>query len=479
MTEMTENVVSAQAGSGGDPEHDDVGEVNPVFEEQPAEGPGLLVQTTEIPVGVPLTVPREGASPLQHQLAIGNAAARTASLKQLAEWLPGYDFEEAAQNVDSRRFMVIRLGDSLVRYLDGESMVERLLFAHDHTWGLGGISFSHGDLKGHQPPPDFAARVNPKSGLGRLDQGGLVRALDERWTAIINSADLYDPPLNEVCTHLTRAYGSPLNTNVYVSFGPSKGFGAHWDNHDTIIVPVHGSKRWALFEPAVLSAQRPWIGPDVSDRALWEGVLEPGMALVIPRGWGHRVDGSDDLSVHCTIGVARLEVHDLFERVRFEAGYWPVMRGDVPFDVREPAVSYGGSVFDEPDGFARTAGEIASVELIERAVASHRARIRRAAYPSFLDTFRAAALGDWSELTIKLVAPAGVMVHAELDDEVILAFNNRAVRVALEARDAVAALADCAPWMVGALPSVGGDEDRRPELARLLVTAGLATVQAV
>ena len=72
------------------------------------------------------------------------------------------------------------------------------------------------------------------------------------------------------------------------------------------------------------------------------------------------------------------------------------------------------------------------------------------------------------------------MVHAEIDDEVILAFNDKAVRVAPEARDAVAALADCAPWVVGDLPSVGDDdEDRRPELARLLVTSGLATVQPV
>ena len=362
---MTEISVTEQAGPGGRPDDDD-GEVKPMFEEEPEEGPRPLVQTTGIPVGAPLTVPREGFSPFQHRLAIGNAAARAASVQQLAEWFPGYDFEEAAQNVDSRRFMVIQVGDALVRHLDGEAMVQRLLFTHDHIWGLGGISFSHGDVKGHQPPPPFAAGASGKTGLGRLDPGGLVRALDERWTAIINSADFYDPALNEVCTHLTRAYGSPLNTNIYISFGPSKGFGAHWDNHDTIIVPVHGSKRWALFEPAVLSAQRPWIGPEVSDRPLWEGILEPGMALVIPRGWGHRVDGSDDLSVHCTLGVARLEVHDLLERVRFEAGYWPALRGDVPFDVREPALSYGGSVFDDADGFARTIGEVASVELVER-----------------------------------------------------------------------------------------------------------------
>jgi hypothetical protein len=203
------------------------------------------------------------------------------------------------------------------------------------------------------------------------------------------------------------------------------------------------------------------------------------MCLVIPRGWGHRVDGSEDLSIHYTLGVSRLEVHDMIDRVHFEAGFWPMLRGDVPYDVREPAISYKGSVFDDPLGFSRTIGEVATPEMVERAIAAHRSRIWRLQYPSLDDTFRAVALGDWSGLAIRLNAVAGVMVHAEFDDAVILTFCDRAVRVAAEAVDAVAALADCAPWRVSDLPTVGGgDEDRREELARLLVTEGLATVVA-
>ncbi|MGH9028070.1 MAG: JmjC domain-containing protein, partial [Acidimicrobiales bacterium] len=404
--------------------HEGADEVVPSFE-QPAEEERPLVQTAELPVGAMLVVPREGASAVQHQLAVGNAIARADSVAQLAEWFPGYDFEEAAQDVDSRRFMVIQLGESLLDHLDGEAMVERLLFHHHQTWAMGGMTFSHGDVQGHQPPPRYAARTLNR-GQGRLDPGGLVRAFDERWTAIINGADLNDPALNEVCSHLTRAYGSPVNTNIYLSYGPSKGFGAHWDNHDTIIVPVHGRKRWTLYEPAVLSAERPWVGPGVSDKPLWEGFIEPGICLVIPRGWGHAVEGSDDLSIHCTLGVSRLQIHDLLERVHFEAGYWPTLRADVPFDVREPARSYKGSVFDDPLGFARTMGEVATPELLERAVASHRARMWRLQYPSLLETFRAVAHRDWSGLAVRLNARAGVMVQAELDDAVVLAFDNRA-----------------------------------------------------
>jgi Cupin superfamily protein len=475
----TETSVPEELSLTEQPTDDGVGKLEPTFETPSETERPPLVQTSDIPRGAMVTIPREGSSPFQDRLAISNAAARADSLRRLAAWFPGYDFAEAAQNVDSRRFMVIQLGDALVDHLDGQESVERLLLDHHHTWAMGGLTFSHGDVEGHQPPPPFATRTLNR-GQGRIDTGGLVRAFDERWTAIINGADLLDPRINEVCIHLSRVYATHVNTNIYLSYGPSKGFGAHWDNHDTIIVPVCGHKNWALFEPAVLSAERPWIGPEVSDKPLWEGVIEPGMCLVIPRGWGHRVDGSEDLSIHYTIGVSRLEVHDVIDRVHFEGGFWPMLRGDVPYDVREPALSYGGSVFDDPLGFSRTIGEVATPELVERAVAAHRSRVWRLQYPSLYDTFRAVALGDWSGLGIRLNAVAGVMVHAESDDAVVLMFSDRAVRVVTDAVDAVAALADCAVWKITDLPPVGdNEEDRREELAKLLVTRGLATVEPV
>src|SRR5262249_12413866 len=156
-----------------------------------------------------------------------------------------------------------------------------------------------------------------------------------------------------------------INTNVYLSHAGAEGFGPHWDTHDTIIVPVHGRKRWSIFEPKSLSAQRPWVGGGVSDRPLWTGDLLPGGALVIPRGWGHEVEHGEDLSIHYTIGIARLEVHHVFERVSFEAGFHPKLRADFPFDLREPAGSYGESVFDDPHGFAREASALLTPELFE------------------------------------------------------------------------------------------------------------------
>jgi hypothetical protein len=453
----------------------------PSFEHDGEQGSGAppLIAVGEIPVGIGLMIPWPGASPLLDALATANAAARANSLQRLGEWFPGYDFGAAAQDVDARRFAVIGLGDSLLDHLRGPAAVDRLLFDHAHHWGLGGISFSHGDVEGHVAPPPYARWRSFLDPQGWMMPGGLARALDERWTAIINSADQFEPALSQVIEDLSRVYACNVNTNIYISYGRSKGFGAHWDNHDTIIVPVRGAKRWALFEPVMLSAQRPWARPEISDKPLWEGVIEPGLALVIPRGWGHRVDGSDDLSIHYTIGVNRLETHEMIERVGFEAGFWPSMRSDVPYDVRAEAISYGGSLYDEPQGFARTLAEIATPEFVERAVAAYRARLVRHPFVPFAPTFRAVAFNDWDHVTIRLFPIAGVLVHSEADDGAILAFNNASVRVRGEALDAVVALADCEPWAVKDLPPVGEGEDRRPELARLLVTRNLAVVEPV
>ena len=151
---------------------------------------------------------------------------------------------------------------------------------------------------------------------------------------------------------LNARYGAQINTNVYLSFGPAEGFGPHWDEHDTIIVPAAGSKKWTVYEPTTLSPLRPWVGADVSGRPVWEGSIEPGMCLVIPRGWGHEVGGSDDLAIHYTIGVNRLTVRNVLDRLISEGGYHPLARADVAYDPAEQVMSYDRSIHDKAEGLA-------------------------------------------------------------------------------------------------------------------------------
>ena len=58
-----------------------------------------------------------------------------------------------------------------------------------------------------------------------------------------------------------------------------------------------------------------------------------------PAGMAHRLDGLETCRFPALFAVNRVEIlHRLVERVAFKAGYWPSLRGDVPFDLGLPAV---------------------------------------------------------------------------------------------------------------------------------------------
>jgi hypothetical protein len=439
-----------------------------------------FVRVSDIARGTPMRVPDKGGDVAEAELAAANDAARAASIEQLQVWLPGYDVAGAAQNTDDRRFQGLYIGEALLDFLDAPAAVDEMLTRHDQVWGLDGVSFTHGDIDGHSPPPPGAARSSEDGTRGRLDIGGFMRAIEGGWTAIINGAQRYSAPLAELTDHLTRVSGARTNTNIYVSAGTaSVGFGAHWDQHDTVIVPVQGAKRWTIFEPSVLSAQQPWTERATSGRSIWSEIIEPGDALVIPRGWGHRVENLEDLSIHYTIGMNRLEVHQLFDRIAFESGYWPAYRADVPYDPFAPVQSYGGSVFDEPQGLAESLAGIATPALVRRAIASHRARLRVDPVQALAPAFRSVFRHDWTGLSLRIIAPGGVMYLEEDDEHVVVAFDDRAVQIERSVWPAFVALAAGAALTVEQLPPVELDgTDQRAELARELVVNRMATVTA-
>ncbi|MEM7095143.1 MAG: cupin domain-containing protein [Actinomycetota bacterium] len=402
-------------------------------------------------------------------LADANAAARAASLERLATWFPGYDFDVASQTTDDRRFSLLQIGGELFEYLNALEIVEQLLVSRDFPGNK--IIFSHGARKGAQPERLFDPT---RPALRRPQIGPLVDALDGQWTCILNSIDQSDERIASVIEHLERAYGCPINTNVYISWGEALGFGPHWDSHDTIIVPAAGTKRWRVFEPTVLAPQRPWIGSEVSDRPVWEGDIEPGMCLVIPRGWGHEVLGSDDLSVHYTIGVNRLTVTDALQRIVTEGGLQPLLRGDLAYHPRRDVVAYDRSIHDD-DVLTAALDDVVGPQLLERAMATHRARMTMRSFPRLFDTWISAGTGDWSGATVRMPVPSGVHVASISTVGAVLAFGNQQVEADAGALAVISTLADTLEHPVSALEATHGAST--PAVLRDLVRAGLAEVR--
>ena len=95
--------------------------------------------------------------------------------------------------------------------------------------------------------------------------------------------------------------------NLYLSMGRELSFHPHWDDHEVIVIQLLGTKHWRVYQPEHIAPVRSLHPDGTSADLAWEGTLEPGAWLHVPRGWGHRVRGRGGLSAHLTIAVPRLD----------------------------------------------------------------------------------------------------------------------------------------------------------------------------
>src|SRR5258708_3121010 len=117
----------------------------------------------------------------------------------------------------------------------------------------------------------------------------------------------------------------------YRSFPPPMPLGPHWDGHDVLILQVHGRKLWKVYP---MTREHPIQGDPKDEKPpeepVWEGMLESGDLLYIPRGWWHVAVPVDEPTLHLTVGLHRPTGLDFVswyaERLRSQA----VVRENLP-----------------------------------------------------------------------------------------------------------------------------------------------------
>lgn len=130
-----------------------------------------------------------------------------------------------------------------------------------------------------------------------------------------------------------RELRCPVHTNAYISFNKGSAFKAHWDEQNVLILQTHGRKLWKCWGPKwpfpVNASEHPTptdLGPPE-----WEGILEPGDVLYVPRGDIHQaqvIQGED--SVHLTITISPPRVAALARALAQTCESEPVARRDLP-----------------------------------------------------------------------------------------------------------------------------------------------------
>jgi hypothetical protein len=171
-----------------------------------------------------------------------------------------------------------------------------------------------------------------KSSIPRLKTAELTRQLREGATLVLDAVDELCEPVEELAKNLELFFREHVQVNLYAGWQTSRGFDLHWDDHDVFILQVAGRKKWSVYGQTrpyplandVSKAERPTRAP------LWEGTLEDGDLLYIPRGWWHVAEPLAEPTLHLTVGVHNRTGLDLLcwlsERVRASE----IFRQDLP-----------------------------------------------------------------------------------------------------------------------------------------------------
>lgn len=154
---------------------------------------------------------------------------------------------------------------------------------------------------------DDVSRTLRRATAQRLDPLRIYKAMKDGGTLVVRGVDECHRRLRDLTQHLQRELMTPVSAFLFVSGGTQVGVGAHWDAWDSLIVQVHGRKRWRIAGETKARALRFDNDVPTPDEADFREVeISAGDVLYLPRGHWHEVTSYDEPSVHLTFNIRAL-----------------------------------------------------------------------------------------------------------------------------------------------------------------------------
>lgn len=176
-----------------------------------------------------------------------------------------------------------------------------------------------------------------------IDPAKLHNQMVDGSVLVIDSIHELDDNINAIAGLFTTLFQEKVQINCYVGGENSAGFDLHWDDHDVIILQLHGSKEWEIRGCARKYPMFKDIDSNLEapDQIFWEGTLSEGEVLYIPKGWWHKAYASSNLTCHLTIGVAQRTGFDYLTHILDLCKGFESIRAPVP--------KLAGNKFNEVD----------------------------------------------------------------------------------------------------------------------------------
>jgi ribosomal protein L16 Arg81 hydroxylase len=260
----------------------------------------------------------------------------------------------------------------------------------------------------------------------------LSERLRDGYTLIVDAVDDMVDGVMRVAEDFERVLHESVQVNMYAGWREQQGFHRHCDTHDVVVLQVFGKKYWRVYEGGRPHPLKDDIAPnkEAPDQVIWEGVLEDGDALYIPRGWWHEASGMGEVTLHLTFGI--------HQRTGVNLMHWMAdqLRASTAF--RAPLKRFGS-----PDERQRQLDELRRQvmaalddDVLERYFAHQNARARSRGWASLPWTV---ANTPSMNARVTLAAPRALNIVRD-DASIHFDANGRAWRFAAEAEPLLHAL---------------------------------------
>ena len=181
-------------------------------------------------------------------------------------------------------------------------------------------------------PVEPGRYLDIKPGVTRINVGGLMACLSQGASMIMDAIQEAAPRIGDLAAQFQDVLDDPPIVNLYAGWGRQNAFALHWDPQEVFILQLSGRKHWKVYAPTrahPLKVDETPV-PQPSGPPAWEGILEDGDMLFMPRGWWHMAYPLDEPSLHLNFAIEPPTGDDFFRWLIPRLWRHPEIRQNLP-----------------------------------------------------------------------------------------------------------------------------------------------------